>query len=393
MAVEAGQNKTGSNVTPVPLCDIKAQFNTQQADIEAAVVRVLQSGMAILGPEVAAFEKEVAEYCSVKHAIGCADGTNALLLALAALDVGPGDEVIVPPFTFFATAGSVSRLGAVPVFADIDPLTFNIDPYELEKKITSKTKAVIPVQLFGQCADMNAIFEICEQYGIPVIEDAAQSFGASYHDRKSGTLGTISCFSFYPSKNLGSLGDAGMVTTNDDKLASKLKALRVHGSEVKYYHQYMGWNARLDAIHAAILRVKLPMVDTWIANRRAAAKRYDQMIEQSKLNGFLTRPLAKPDRQHTYNQYVVRVAANQRDSLVKFLKEESIGCDIYYPLCLHQQECMKYLGYQTGDFPESETAAGSVMAFPMFPEITEAQQRRVIEAVSLFAKQAIRKAA
>lgn len=379
--------------TPVPLCDIKGQYVSLQDEINAAVIRVLQSGQVINGPEVAAFEAEAAKYCGAKHAIGCADGTNALLLALAALDIGPGDEVIVPTFTFFATAGSVSRLGAVPVFADIDPLTYNIDPYEIEKKITGRTKAIIPVHLFGQCADMNAIFDLAESYGIPVIEDAAQSYGADYQGRKCGTLGAISCFSFYPSKNLGSLGDAGMLTTSDDKLAAKLKALRVHGSEVKYYHQYLGWNARLDAIHAAILRVKMPHVDRWIQGRRDAARRYDQMIEQYQLNGFFTRPLAKPDRTHTYNQYTVRVPANHRDPLAAFMKNESVACDIYYPLCLHEQQCLKYLGHQTGEFPHSERAAQSVLAFPMFPEITEEQQKRVVEACAVYVRHKIRKAA
>jgi dTDP-4-amino-4,6-dideoxygalactose transaminase len=298
---------------PVPLCDIKGQYASLQSEIDAAVLRVLASGQVINGPEVAAFESEAAAHCGAKHAIGCADGTNALLLALAALDVGPGDEVIVPPFTFFATAGSVARLGAVPVFADIDPLTYNLDPYEVEKKISGRTKAVIPVHLFGQCADMNALADVCEPYGIPIVEDAAQSFGAEYKGQKCGTLGRVACFSFYPSKNLGSLGDAGMLTTDDDALAAKLRALRVHGSETKYYHTYMGWNARLDAIHAAILRVKLPHVDTWNQGRRDAARRYDKMIEAYKLNGFFTRPMAKPDRTHTYNQYTVRVPGHQRD--------------------------------------------------------------------------------
>jgi dTDP-4-amino-4,6-dideoxygalactose transaminase len=377
----------------VPLCDIKAQYAGLQQEIEEAVLRTLRSGQAILGPEVAKFEEEAAAYCGAKHAIGCADGTTALLLALAALDVGPGDEVIVPPFTFFATAGSVARLGAVPVFADIDPITFNIDPYEIEKKISGRTKAIIPVHLFGQCADMNAIFDIAEQYGIPVVEDAAQSFGASYRDRKCGTLGAISCFSFYPSKNLGTLGDGGLVTTDDDRLAAKLRALRVHGSETKYFHKYMGWNARLDAVHAAMLRVKLPHVDAWIAGRRAAAKRYDGLIEQFKLNGTYTRPLAKPDRLHSYNQYVVRVPSYQRDGLVQHLKAEQIGCEIYYPLCLHQQECLGYLGDKTGDFPHSEAAAASVIALPMFPEITEAQQRTVVEACAVYQRHSLRKAA
>ena len=281
----------------------------------------------------------------------------------------------------------------MPVFADIDPLTYNLDPYEVEKKITGRTKAVIPVHLFGQCADMNALADVCEPYGIPIVEDAAQSFGADYKGQKCGTLGRVACFSFYPSKNLGSLGDAGMLTTDDDALAAKLRALRMHGSETKYYHTYMGWNARLDAIHAAILRVKLPHVEKWNQGRRDAARRYDKMIEAYKLNGFFTRPLAKPDRTHTFNQYTVRVPGHQRDSLVQFLKAEGIGCDIYYPLCLHEQTCLAYLGHKTGEFPNSEAAAAGVLSFPMFPEITEEQQTRVVEACAVFVKHKIRLAA
>ncbi|MGL6097541.1 MAG: DegT/DnrJ/EryC1/StrS family aminotransferase, partial [Fimbriiglobus sp.] len=264
---------------PVPLCDIQAQNRTLQAEIDAAVCRVMASGQAINGPEVVGFEQEAAAYCGAAHAVGCADGTNALLLALAALDIGPGDEVILPPFTFFATAGSVARLGATPVFADIDPVTFNLDPGEIEAKITPRTRVILPVHLFGQCADMAPIADVADRYGVYVIEDAAQSFGAAYRGRKCGTLGLMSCFSFYPSKNLGTLGDAGMVTTDDARLAAKLRALRQHGSDTKYFHKYLGWNARLDAIHAAILRVKLPHVDAWNAARRSAAGRYDKLIE------------------------------------------------------------------------------------------------------------------
>lgn len=378
---------------PVPLCDIAGQYRSLQHDLDAAVLRVLHSGQAINGPEVLAFEQEAAAYCGAAHAVGCADGTNALLLALAALDIGPGDEVILPPFTFFATAGSVARLGATPVFCDIDPLTFNLDPGLLEEKITPRTRAVMPVHLFGQCADMDPIWELAERHGLYVVEDAAQSFGADYGGKKCGTLGVLSCFSFYPSKNLGTLGDAGLVTTNSDPLAKKLHALRNHGSDVKYYHKYLGWNARLDAVHAAILRVKLPCVDGWLAARRNAAERYDALIEETGLGGFLTRPHVRPYGTHTFNQYTVRVAGGHRDALVAHLKAEGVGCEVYYPLCLHEQECLAGLGHRRGEFPVSEAAAGCVLSLPMFPEITDAQQRRAVDAVRQYKRQALRTAA
>jgi dTDP-4-amino-4,6-dideoxygalactose transaminase len=384
---------TADRTPPVPLCDILTQYRSLQDEIDAAVLTVLGSGQAILGPEVAAFEREAADYCGAAHAVGCADGTNALLLALAALDLGPGDEVILPPFTFFATVGSILRCGATPVFADVDPLTYNLDPDHVEARITPRTKAVMPVHLFGQCADMDPIWDVADRYGLYVIEDAAQSFGSDYRGRKCGTLGVIGCFSFYPTKNLGTMGDAGMVTTNNDDLARKLAALRVHGSEVKYFHKYLGWNARLDAVQAAILRVKLPHVDGWIDARRTAAARYDHLIEAAGLHGFLHRPNVRPYGRHTFNQYVVRVPAGHRDLLVKHLKHEHVGCEVYYPLSLHQQECLAGLGYGAGDFPVSEEAARSVLALPIFPEITEAQQRRVVDAVAAYARSQVRLAA
>ena len=377
----------------VPLCDIGLQFRNQQDDIEAAVLDVLRSGQAILGPVVAAFEREAADYCRASHGLGCGSGTDALLLALHALDIGPGDEVILPPFTFFATVGSVTRVGATPVFVDIDPDTYNIDAALIEAKITPRTKAIMPVHLFGRCADMDAIWDIAERHGLYVIEDAAQSFGSDYRGRRCGTLGTVSCFSFYPSKNLGTMGDAGMVTTNRDDLHKKMTALRNHGSEVKYYHKYVGWNARIDALHAAILRVKLPQVDGWIAGRRAAAARYDAMIPAHGLDGLFARPVPNPTGLHTYNQYVVRVQGGQRDALVKHLKSENVGCEVYYPLSLHQQECMAGLGHRVGDFPVSEAAAATVLALPIFPEITEAQQARVLDVCRQFARQQSRAAA
>src|SRR5918994_3099986 len=265
------------------------------------------------------------------------------------------------------------------VFADVDPLTFNIDHEQVARKITRKTRAVLPVHLVGQCCDMEPIWKLADRHNLFVIEDAAQSIGSDYQGRRCGTLGTVSCFSFYPSKSLGALGDAGMVTTNDAAVARKMAALRVHGSETKYFHKYLGWNARLDAVQAAILRVKLPHVEGWIESRRAAAGRYDQLIESAKLHGFFHRPTVRPHGRHTFNQYVVRVAAGHRDAMMKHLKAEGIGCDVYYPLCLHQQECLADLGHRAGDFPVGEEAARSVLALPIFPEITEAQQRRGIE--------------
>ena len=378
---------------PVPLCDIGLQYRDHQDEIEAAVLGVLRSGQAILGPVVAAFEQEAADYCRATHALGCGSGTDALLLALHALDIGPGDEVILPPFTFFATVGSVTRVGATPVFVDVDPDTYNIDPALIEAAITPRTRAIMPVHLFGRCAEMDAIWDIADRHGLYVIEDAAQSFGSDYRGRRCGSLGVISCFSFYPSKNLGTLGDAGMVTTNNADLHAKMAALRNHGCEVKYYHKYVGWNARLDAVHAAILRVKLPHVDAWIEGRRAAAGRYDTLIAAQGLDGFFERPALNPSGLHTFNQYVVRVAGGQRDALVKFLKAEGVGCEVYYPLPLHQQECLTHLGHRAGDFPVSEAAAKGVLALPIFPEITEAQQVRVVEVCGQFTRQQARQAA
>jgi dTDP-4-amino-4,6-dideoxygalactose transaminase len=377
----------------VPLCDIPLQYRFLKDEIDAAVLRVLESGQVVLGPEVAVFEKESAAYCGAAHAVGCGSGTDALVLALHALGIGPGDEVIVPPFTFFATVSSVCRVGATPVFADIDPVTFNIDPAEIRAKVTPKTRAIVPVHLFGQCCDMDAIRKVAEDHGLYVVEDAAQSFGSEYKGVRCGTLGHVSAFSFYPTKNLGSLGDAGLVTTDDPDLAKRLRALRVHGSEVKYYHTMIGYNMRLDAVHAAILRVKLPHVPDWLTAREAAAKRYDALVERYQLHGFVQRPTADPDGRHTFNQYVVRVPAGHRDALVKYLKESGVGVEVYYPLCLHQQECFKFLGHRAGDFPRSEAAAREVLALPMFPEITAEQQDRAVATVAGYLRQRLRAAA
>jgi dTDP-4-amino-4,6-dideoxygalactose transaminase len=382
-----------TDAAPIPLCDLNAQYSRLQADLEASVLRVLRSGQAINGPDVAAFEAEAAAYCGVKHAVGCANGTDAILLALVALDIGPGDEVILPPFTFFATVGSVLRCGATPVFVDIDAETYNLDPGKIENAITDKTRAVMPVHLYGQCAEMGPICDIAKQNGLFVIEDAAQSFGAEYQGKRCGGLGDIASFSFYPSKNLGTLGDAGMVTTDRDDFAKKLIALRNHGCEVKYYHRHLGWNARLDTLHAAMLRVKLSHVDAWIDGRRAAASRYSQMIDAAGLSGYFTKPIAESFGKHSYNQYVVRVARGERDALVASLKANKIGCEVYYPLSLHLQECVKPLGYRIGDFPVSEAASREVLALPMFPEISSTQQQRVIDACAAFGLSAVKIAA
>ncbi len=377
----------------VPLCDVQAQYRELEEPLREAVERVLRSGQVILGPEVEALEEEIARYCGAGYGIGCSSGSDALLLALAALGVGPADEVILPPFTFFACVGAVCRLGARPVFADIDPWTCNIDPAQVEGKITERTKAIMAVHLYGQCAEMEPLWRIAERWQLPIVEDAAQAIGAEYHGKRAGTLGAIACFSFYPTKNLGALGDAGMVVTSDPDWAEHMRCLRAHGMAPRYYHKYMGWNARLDALQAAMLRVKLSHLDRWTTARQQAALRYDAFIEEQHLAHFLQRPTVRPNRRHVFNQYVVRVARGQRDALVRHFKHEKIGCEIYYPVPLHLQECLHHLGHKEGDFPVSEEAARSVLALPMFPEITVDQQRRVIQSVAAFQRQETRLAA
>jgi dTDP-4-amino-4,6-dideoxygalactose transaminase len=377
----------------IPLCDLKAQYQEIGPQIEEAVLRVLASGQVILGPEVAALEGEIAHYCGTTHGVGCSSGADALLLALRALDIGPGDEVILPTFTFFASAGSVVRAGAQPVFVDIEADTYNLDPLQVENKITPRTRAIMAVHLFGQCADMEPLWHIAQRHDLPIIEDAAQAIGAEYDGHRAGSLGTIGCFSFYPSKNLGAYGDAGMCVTQSADLAACMACLRVHGMEPKYFHKYLGWNARLDALQAAMLRVKLPYLDDWIDNRQAVARRYDGLIEEYHLSRFLERPSIRPRQRHVFHQYVVRVADGQRDALVRHLRADHIGCEIYYPVPIHQQECMTFLGYAEGDFPASEEASQSVLALPMYPELTLDQQRRVIQSCANYLRQQARKAA
>ncbi|MCC6825925.1 MAG: DegT/DnrJ/EryC1/StrS family aminotransferase [Acidobacteria bacterium] len=356
----------------VPLLDIKEQNESLRSEIEAALARVLDTNAFILGSEVAELENETARYCGVTHAIGCASGSDAILLALMALGIGPGDEVITTPYSFFATVSSISRLGATPVFADIEPEYFNIDPARIEAKITSRTKAIEPVHLYGQCADMDAINAIAAKHGIRVIEDAAQALGAKDRERQAGSMGAIGCFSYYPSKNLGGMGDGGMLTTNDETLAAKLRALRVHGSEERYYHKYVGLNSRLDGFQGAVLRVKLPHLDPWTEKRRANAEAYRHWFTNRGLGDYLTAPIERPGAFHIYNQFVIRVP-KKRDELRAFLTENGIGTDIYYPLPLHLQECFAYLGYTKGDLPIAEEAACETLALPIYPELRSEQ--------------------
>ena len=367
----------------VPLLDLKEQHESLRPEIEAALGRVLDTNGFILGGEVAALEREVADYCAAKFAVGCASGSDAILLALMALGVGPGDEVITTPYSFFATVSSITRLGATPVFVDIEPNTYNLDPSQIECKITSRTKAIEPVHLYGQCADMSAINEIASSRNIPVVEDAAQAIGAEDNGRRAGSISAIGCFSFYPSKNLGGLGDGGMMTTSDDALNKKLLGLRNHGAEEKYYHKYVGLNSRLDGFQGATLRVKLPHLDTWTGKRRENADRYCSLFTDAGLTEEVTLPFEREKCRHIYNQYVIRVP-NRRDDLRAFLTDNQIGSDIYYPVPLHLQECFAYLGYREGDLPEAERAARETLALPIYPELRPEQQEYVVETISRF---------
>jgi len=367
----------------VPLLDLKAQYAQLREEIRAAVDRVLESQLCINGPEVAQLEREVAKYSQAKHCVGVSSGTDALLLSLMALDIGPGDEVVTTPYTFFATAGSISRLGAKPVFVDIDPVTFNIDPARIEDAVTPRTKAIMPVHLFGQCADMDPILAVAKKHKLAVIEDAAQAIGSEYKGKRAGSIGTVGCFSFFPSKNLGAVGDAGAVTCNDDALARRLVKLRGHGADVKYYHDEVGGNFRLDTIHAAVLSVKLKYLDNWTAARQVNAAFYTQAIEADPvLRSVVTPPTVVASR-HIFNQYVVRT--KDRDGLKDFLKVRQIGTEIYYPVSMHQQKCFADLGYRKGDFPHSEEAAQTTLALPVYPELTDAQKRHVIDTLAAFA--------
>ncbi len=367
----------------VPLLDLKAQYQTIRSEIEAAIAPVIESQYFIMGPQVKACEEAIAKYCQCAHAVGVTSGTDALLIALMAENIGPGDEVITTPYTFFATAGSIARLGAKPVFADIDPVTFNIRPDLIEKRITARTKAIMPVHLFGQVADMDPIMDIARRRNLVVIEDAAQAIGAENKGRRAGSIGHYGCFSFFPSKNLGCFGDGGMVTTNDPARAEKLAILRAHGSKPKYYHKIIGGNFRLDTLQAAVVAAKLPHLDGWSRGRQSNAARYHKLFEAAGLvkSGQVGLPKIPADR-HIFNQFVIRVGP--RDKLLAFLKGRDIGTEVYYPVPLHLQECFAYLGHKAGDFPESEKAARETMALPIYPELSDEQARYVVSCIAEF---------
>jgi dTDP-4-amino-4,6-dideoxygalactose transaminase len=368
----------------VPLLDLKAQYATIRDDVEKAVLAVLESQYFILGPKVEECEKLLAPYCGCAHAVGVTSGSDALLICLMAEGIGADDEVITTPYTFFATAGAIARVGAKPVFVDIDPRTYNIDPAQIASRVTSKTRAIVPVHLFGQAADMDPILEIARQHKLVVIEDAAQAIGTEYKGRRAGSMGEYGCFSFFPSKNLGAAGDGGLVTAGDAARAENVRVLRAHGSKPKYYHSLIGGNFRLDALQAAIISVKFRHLDAWTAGRQANADRYRRLFDEAGLagDGRLGLPYAVPGCRHIYNQFVVRVEA--RDALQAHLKQKGIGTEVYYPVSLHLQKCFSYLGHAEGDFPESEAAAKQTLALPIYPELSDEQARYVVASIKEF---------
>lgn len=369
----------------VPLLDLKAQFAPLRDDVLEAIARVCDAQQFILGSEVEGLERELETFLRIPHAVGVSSGTDALLAALMALGVGAGDEVVTSPFSFVATAGSIARLGARPVFVDIDRGTFNIDPDQIAAATTSKTKAILPVHLFGQSAALTPIVEFSERSGIPIVEDAAQAIGACYRGRPVGGIGTLGCFSFFPTKNLGAFGDGGLVTTRDGTIARKLRAIRQHGGEVKYHHDLIGANFRLDALQAAILRVKLPHLESWTNARRRNAERYRTLFAQAGLVGTVTLPAQTADSTHIYNQFVIRVP--ERDRLRAHLQSSGIGTEVYYPVPIHLQPCFRELGYRAGSFPVAETSANEALALPIYAELTEAQQAWVVDAIREFFQQ------
>jgi dTDP-4-amino-4,6-dideoxygalactose transaminase len=362
----------------VPLVDLVAQYRSIQTEIDAAIQKVLITGRFILGDEVSALEGEIATYLGVKYGVGVASGTDALILALRALGIGPGDEVILPAYTFFATAGAVLNVGATPKLVDIDPKTYCLDTEQVEACISPATKAIIPVHLYGHPADMNPILELAQEYGLKIIEDNAQAFGASYHGRKSGSFGDLACLSFFPSKNLGGYGDGGMVVTDDEDLANKVRMLRTHGWQQKYFPEILGYNSRLDTLQAAILRVKLGHVDRWNDRRRELAEAYNKSL--SRLPD-LTLPYQAPGVKHVYHLYVVR--SQIRDELQKHLKQKGIASSVYYPQPLHLSDPCKGLGYQVGDFPHAESASRETLAIPLYPEMTLDQVNRVVAVIRM----------
>ena len=368
----------------VPLLDIPASYETILQDVKKNIDQVIQSGQFILGPIVEELEQKIATYCESKYAVGVSSGTDALLISLMAAGIGEGDEVITTPFTFFATAGSISRLGARPVFVDIEQDTFNIDPSQIEKSINDKTRAIIPVHLYGQSANMNPVLELAQRNNLVVIEDAAQAIGSEHEGRRAGSMGDYGCFSFFPTKNLGGFGDGGMVTMSSEDVYNQVKTLRVHGSNLKYYHKVIGGNFRIDALQAGVVLAKLKYLDQWTEKRRKNAQTYNQLFKEKEIADQLTLPSEVTPR-HVYNQYVIRVK-NNRDELRSFLTENNIFTEIYYPLPLHLQDCFASLGHKKGAFPESEKAANDTIALPIFPELTQEQLSYVTEKIDEFIK-------
>jgi len=366
----------------VPLLDLKAQYRPIRDEVLAALARVCDSQQFILGPEVEALEREMATALEVRHAIAVSSGTDALLLALMALDIGPGDEVVTTPYSFFATAACIARLGARPVFVDIDPATFSLDLSGIAAALSPRTRAILPVHLFGLSADIEPILAVARQADVPVVEDAAQAIGATFKGRPVGGFGALGCFSFYPTKNLGAFGDAGLVTTADATLARTVRLLRTHGEEPKYYHHLRGGNFRMDAVQAAVLRVKAPRLPVWTEARRLNAQRYRRLFADAGLAAHVTLPIEPPGRRHVYNQFVIRV--RERDALKRHLAAAGVGAEIYYPVPLHLQACFRDLGYRAGDFPHAERAADESLAIPMYGELTLEQQQEVVAALASF---------
>ncbi len=367
---------------PVPFIDLVAQYQTISEDLTSAVTKVFSEQRFILGDEVLNLESEIANYCDAREAIGCASGTDALLLALMALDIGKGDEVITTPYSFFATAGSIVRAGAKPVFVDIDSKTMNLDPEAVAAAVTPQTKAILPVHLFGQCADMDALWRVATRNNLSIIEDACQAIGAEYQGRRAGVLGRVACFSFFPTKNLGGAGDGGMLTTDEPELAKRLRRLRVHGEMTQYHHMEVGLNSRLDALQAAVLRVKLQHLEDWTLARQRNAARYADLFADQRLLDVIELPTICEHSRHVFNQFVVRVRDGLRDRILNFLREHKIGCMVYYPKPLHLQPCFSDLGYQPGSMPNSETAADDTLALPIFSELTLAQQETVVRGIA-----------
>jgi len=368
----------------VPLLALDRQNAVLRDEIRAALDRVCESGRFVLGPDVTDLETELARALDVRHVIGCASGSDALLLALMALGVGAGDEVVLPSYTFFATASAVTRLGGVPIFADIDPVTYLVDPHDVARKLSRRTKAIIPVHLFGRTADMDALTTLARDAGVSVVEDAAQSILSTWAGRCTGGLGDVGCFSFYPTKNLGGAGDGGFLTTTRDDLARDLRLLRAHGMEPRYYHSLVGINSRLDSLQAAILRVKLPRLDAWTTARQVNASRYDALFAAAALAGRVIPPAQDPRNRHVWNQYVIRVPDGRRDALRAHLGARGVGTEIYYPVPVHLQECFRSLGWSKGDLPETERAAEETLALPIFPELTPAEQHTVVGRIAEF---------